>query len=93
MLIARIYEVFPLLCPICAGQLRLIAFITEGTQIRKILDHIGVDSKPPHIAPARGSPLWDDCDAQVREGTQIEPDWDLAAQPVPEVDVDQRVNG
>ena len=24
--------------------MRLIAFITEGTQIRKILDHIGVDA-------------------------------------------------
>ena len=44
VLIARIYEVFPLLCPLCGGQMRLIAFITEGTQIRRILDHIGVDS-------------------------------------------------
>jgi hypothetical protein len=26
------------------------------------------------------------------EGTQIEPDWDMAAQPTPEFDVDQRVN-
>jgi len=33
VLIARIYEVFPLLCPLCGGQMRLIAFITEGTQI------------------------------------------------------------
>jgi hypothetical protein len=36
VLIARIYEVFPLLCPMCGGQMRLIAFITEGTQIRRI---------------------------------------------------------
>ena len=49
VLIARIYEVLPLLCPLCRGQMRLIAFITEGTQIRKILDHIGVDSEPPQI--------------------------------------------
>ena len=32
VLIARIYEVFPLLCPLCGGQIRLIAFITEGTR-------------------------------------------------------------
>lgn len=44
----------------CGGQMRLIAFVTESTQIRKILDHIGVDSEPPHIAPARAPPLWDD---------------------------------
>ena len=35
VLIATIYEVFPLLCPLCGGQMRLIAFITEGTQIRQ----------------------------------------------------------
>jgi hypothetical protein len=28
VLIARIYEVFPLVCPICGGQMRIIAFIT-----------------------------------------------------------------
>jgi hypothetical protein len=94
MLIARIYEVFPLLCPLCGGQMRLIAFITEGTQIRKILDHIGVDSEPPHIAPARGPPLWDDGgDVQMGDGAQIEPaDWDLVAQPAPDFEVDQRVS-
>ncbi len=93
VLIARIYEVFPLLCPKCGGQMRLIAFITDGTQIRKILDHIGVDSEPPRISPACGPPLWDDCsDAQTDEGVLIEPDWDLAAQPAPDFEVDQRIN-
>ena len=92
VLIARIYEVFPLLCPMCGGQMRLIAFVTEGTQIRKILNHIGVDPEPPHLVPARGPPLWDDCDAQAVEGVAVEPDWDLAAQPAPEYEADQRVN-
>ena len=73
--------------------MRLIAFITEGTQTEKILDHIGVDSEPPHISPARGPPLRDDCDAQMDDGAQIEPvDWDLAAQPAPDYEVDQRIN-
>ena len=93
VLIARIYEVFPLLCPMCGGQMRLIAFITEGMQIRKILDHIGVDSQPPHIAQARGPPLWDDCDAQMIDGAHIEPaDWGLATQAAPDFEVDQRIN-
>ena len=30
VLIARIYEVFPLLCPLCGGQMRIIAFITHS---------------------------------------------------------------
>lgn len=97
VLIARIYEVFPLLCPICGEQMRIIAFITHSADIRQILAHIGVESEPPHIFTARGPPLWDDCgDAQTGEGVDIAPDWatdwDRAAQPAPEFDVDQRVN-
>jgi hypothetical protein len=58
-LIARIYAVLPLLCPICAGQMRVIAFITHSADIRQILEHIGAETEPPRIAPARGPPLWD----------------------------------
>jgi hypothetical protein len=90
--IVGVNEIFPLVCPICAGQMHLIAFITEGAEIRKILDHIGVDSQPPHLFPARGPPLWDNGDAQIGEGVEIAPDWDLAAQPAPDYEVDQRVN-
>ena len=72
--------------------MRLIAFITEGAQTGKILDHIGLDSAPPRIAPARAPPLWDGCDARIGEGVEIEPDWDLAAQPAPDYEVDQRIH-
>ena len=92
VLIARIYEVFPLLCPICGGQMRIIAFITHSGDIRQMLDHVGAKSEPPNIAPARGPPMWDECDAQVGEGTQVEPDWDLVGQPAPDYEVDQRIN-
>ena len=65
MLIAHIYEVFPLLRPMCGGQMRIIAFITDGAEVRKILECIGVDSEPPPISTARGPPQWEDCDAQM----------------------------
>ena len=51
-----------------------------------------MDSQAPRISRARGPPLWEDGDAQAGDGVQIEPDWDLAAQPAPDFDVDQRVN-
>jgi len=92
VLIARIYEVFPLLCPMCGGQMRIIAFITHSADIRHILDHIGVDSQPPHISPAHGPPLWEGCDAQMDDAVPSEPDWDLAAQPAPDYELDQRIN-
>ena len=59
--------------------MRLIAFITEGAQSRKILEYIDVDFKVPRISPARGPPLWEDGDAQAGDGVQFEPDRDLAA--------------
>ena len=49
--------------------------------------------EPPHISPARGPPLGDGGgEAQIDEGVEIEPDWDPAAQPAPDYEVDQRVN-
>ena len=84
-LIARIYEVFPLLCPMCGGQMRLTAFITFSAAIHKILEHIGVDPEAPRIIPARGPPLWEGEGAQeTGEGVEAEPDWDLANQSPPD---------
>ena len=39
-LIQKIYEVDPLVCPKCTGQMRVIAFIEEMDVIRKILKHL-----------------------------------------------------
>jgi hypothetical protein len=55
-LLARIYEVFPLICPTCQTPLTFIAFITEPEPITRILAHIGEPTSPPLIHPARGPP-------------------------------------
>ena len=90
-LIARIYEVYPLLCPMCGGQMRIIAFITFSADIQKILEHIGVGPEAPRITPAREPPLWDECGAQdVGDGVEALPDWDLANQSPPDYPDDQR---
>jgi len=78
-----IYEVFPLLCPICGGQMRTIAFITFSADTRQILEHIGVQPEPPRITPARGPPLWDGVDAQMGDGVDLAPDWSGPGQPAP----------
>ena len=92
VLMARIYEVFPLACPICGGQMRIIAFITHSADIRQILEHIGVETEPPRITPARGPPLWDGCEAQIGEGVDVASDWDDVAQVAPDFEADQRVS-
>jgi hypothetical protein len=95
-LIARIYEVLPLLCPTCGGQMRIIAFITFSADIHKILEHIGVDPEAPRITPARGPPLWEGEGApesqEQGEGVEAEPDWDLANQSPPDYPDDQRTD-
>jgi hypothetical protein len=90
-LIARICEVFQLLCPMCGGLMRIIAFITFSADVHKILEHIGVDAEAPRIAPARGPPLWVESGAQeTSEGVEALPDWDLANQSPPAHHADQR---
>ena len=61
----------------CVGQMRLLAFVTEGTQIGKIKNHIGADSRPAHIFAAGGLLLWQDfSDAQVIAAGKGEAIWD-----------------
>jgi hypothetical protein len=55
-LLARVGEEFPLECPACGCDIRLIAFITEPRPIRKILTHLGEPLEPPPVSPARGPP-------------------------------------
>ena len=89
MLLARIYEALPLVCPVCQAQMRIIAFITDAGTVRKILDHIGESAQPPTIAPARGPPLWEAAMASEHAGN--DPQWDMSAQPEPEFEFDQRI--
>ena len=59
LLLARIHEVLPLPCPKCGGEMKIIAFITEGKVILDILGHLGEPTSPPRLMPARGPPLWE----------------------------------
>ena len=56
ILVARIFEVLPLLCLRCNAPMKIIAFITEPATVAKILEHIGEPSTAPVIAPARAPP-------------------------------------
>ncbi len=55
-LLARIYEVLPLLCPVCGGEMRIISFITLPSTVQRILLHLDLPHRPPRVSPARGPP-------------------------------------
>jgi hypothetical protein len=88
MLLARVYEAFPLLCPIWHAQMRIIAIINDAGIVGKILNHIGESTQPPRIAPALVPPLWE---AAVAAEARNDPQWDSSAQPAPEIEFDQRI--
>lgn len=82
MLLARIYAVFPLTCPQCGGTMRIIAFIDDPSEVKKILTHLGEPTAPPKPAPARGPPLWE----AAGPGGDDDP-----LQPIPAFEFDQRI--
>jgi hypothetical protein len=57
-LIKQVYDVDPLVCPRCAGPMRIIAFIEQPAVIEKILRHLVLWPAQAHSPPA-GHPLPD----------------------------------
>ena len=52
-LMARIFAVDVLECPRCGGRICILAAIEDPAVARKILDCLGLSSRPPPVAPAR----------------------------------------
>ncbi len=48
VLLARIYEVLPLLCPACGGSMKVLAFLTDPPVLSAIFVHL--ESGPPRNA-------------------------------------------
>jgi hypothetical protein len=84
VLLARIDEVFPLVCPRCGGERRIIAFVTDAGAVREILSPLGEPTSPPRLMKARAPPLWEMQGANMGED-------EAQAQPVPEYEFDQRI--
>ena len=60
-LIAKIYEVDPLVCPRCSCRMRVLAVITDATEVKRILRHpsggalrrlVKIGRPPPGLDPA-----------------------------------------
>ena len=52
--IKKIWEVDPLECPNCGGEMKIISFITEASVIRQILEHLNLweerlSRNPPNL--------------------------------------------
>jgi len=43
----KVYEIDPLLCSFCGGEMKIIAFITEHPTVSQILEHIQMPAQRP----------------------------------------------
>jgi hypothetical protein len=72
-LIARVYQVDPLLCTRCGQRMRIVAFVNDAFAIRRILDHLGLSSleaeKPPPLTEVLRV-------AEHGEGWGVPADWE-----------------
>jgi hypothetical protein len=75
LLLAHIYEVFPLVCPLCGAEMRIIDLLTDPGAVFAILAHVGEPTAPPR---------WDLPNAGAS-------DCDRHPQPAPDYEFDQRV--
>ena len=66
-LLRRTFAIDVFSCPRCAGQRRVLASLTQGAVIRRILRHLQLPEQPPRLAPALGPPqqaLWESLSAE-----------------------------
>ena len=85
MLLARIYNLFPLICPDCGSEMRVISVIQDKSVINKILKSVGEATEPPVISTARGPPGWD-------EYNQEQSSDEVDEQSIPDFEFNQRVS-
>ncbi|MFQ5938373.1 MAG: transposase, partial [Acidiferrobacterales bacterium] len=58
-LIKKIYEVDPMVCPRCGGEMRIIALIEQPCVIQRILKHLGAQApRPSGPDPPSGPVAW-----------------------------------
>jgi hypothetical protein len=56
LLLVRIHECLPLLCPRCRAPMRIVSFVQEPDVIERILRHVGEPVEAPVVLPARAPP-------------------------------------
>ncbi len=55
-MIKKVYEVDPLICPSCGGQMRIIAFIEDHNAIDRIIRHLKLTFAAEHPPPPQAQP-------------------------------------
>ena len=50
--LARVFEVFPLICPSCKVEMKPVAVILDDKELVRLLTHLGLPAEFPAFKPA-----------------------------------------
>ena len=88
-LIARIYDVLPLVCPSCGDSMSIIAFVTDPVPLRSILSYLDLPTRPPPLSPARAPRAPRAAWSGLFEFDQTGGFDPTDPEPIPEIEIDQ----
>ncbi len=76
--LARVFEVYPLVCPRCSTTMLPVALIMNDRELVRLLEHLNLPTEFPRTKPARSKPPEiSDCGPPEDDGCQIDPKVDL----------------
>ena len=58
-MLAKIYEVLPIVCRQCGAEMKPVAVIVNPDALTRICKHLGQPKSIPKLTPARGPPQAD----------------------------------
>jgi hypothetical protein len=53
----RVFAIDVMVCPRCAGQMKVIAYLEEPAVVTAILRHLGLPAEPLPVARAQAPPV------------------------------------
>lgn len=71
-LLRRCFSIDILTCPSCGAAFKLIALIKATASIQRLLEHLGLPTVTPPIAPARAPPFWPSTVVRLRPDAPIQ---------------------
>ena len=75
--LARVFEVFPLICPKCNLEMKPVAVILNDKELERLLTHLGLPSDFPVFRPAPQALLYKQGCGPPDEQCQLDPRADL----------------
>jgi len=75
-MLSKTFGVDVSVCPLCGGEMMVVAMVHDQREIARYLKHIGLDAHPPPVAPARYDQPGLEFEVQPEDEPQYHPEYD-----------------